>query len=34
MPPVYFLWLHPDTKLTANEQQQLIDGLLKTIQVK
>src|SRR6476469_7113722 len=32
MPPNYFLWLHPDAKLTATEQQQLIDGLAKTIQ--
>ena len=34
MPPSYFLWLHPDAKLTAAEQQQLIDGLAKTIQAK
>ncbi len=34
MPPSYFLWLHPDAKLTTTEQQQLIDGLAKTIQAK
>jgi len=34
MPPSYFLWLHPDAKLTTAEQQQLIDGLAKTIQAK
>lgn len=34
MPPNYFLWLHPDAKLTTAEQQQLIDGLAKTIQAK
>ena len=34
MPPSYFLWLHPDAKLTAAEQQQLIAGLAKTIQAK
>ena len=34
MPPSYFLWLHPNAKLTATEQQQLIDGLTKTIQAK
>ena len=34
MPPNYFLWLHSDAKLTAVEQQQLIDGLAKTIQPK
>ena len=34
MPPNYFLWLHPNAKLTATEQQQLIDGLAKTIQAK
>jgi hypothetical protein len=34
MPPNYYLWLHPNAKLTAAEQQQLIDGLAKTIQAK
>jgi hypothetical protein len=34
MPPNYFLWLHADAKLTTAEQQQLIDGLAKTIQAK
>src|SRR5689334_22978514 len=34
MPPNYFVWLHPDAKLTTAEQQQLIDGLAKTIQAK
>ena len=34
MPPSYFLWLHPDAKLTTAEQQQLIDGLARTIQAK
>ena len=34
MPPSYFLWLHSNAKLTAAEQQQLIDGLAKTIQAK
>ena len=34
MPPNYFLWLHSNAKLTADEQQQLIDGLAKTIQAK
>jgi hypothetical protein len=34
MPPSYFLWLHPDAKLTPAEQQQLIDGLAKTVQAK
>jgi hypothetical protein len=34
MPPSYFLWLHPDATLMTAEQQQLIDGLAKTIQAK
>jgi hypothetical protein len=34
MPPNYFVWLHPDAKLTTAEQQQLIDGMAKTIQAK
>jgi len=34
MPPSYFVWLHPDAALTGAEQQQLIDGLAKTIQAK
>lgn len=34
MPPSYYVWLHPNAKLTADEQQQLIDGMAKTIQAK
>jgi hypothetical protein len=34
MPPSYFVWLHPDAELATAEQQQLIDGLVKTIQAK
>ncbi len=32
MPPSYYLLMHPDAKLTADEQQQLIKGLQATIQ--
>lgn len=34
MPPRYFTVLHPNAVLSADEQQQLIDGLAKTIQAK
>jgi hypothetical protein len=32
MPPALYTMLHPDAKLTPQEQQQLIDGLQKTLQ--
>jgi hypothetical protein len=34
MPPSYYLWLHPNATLSPTEQQQLIDGMAKTVQAK
>jgi hypothetical protein len=34
MPPSYYLWMHPNAKLTPQEQQQLIQGLQQTINVQ
>jgi hypothetical protein len=32
MPPRSYLLLHPEAHLTGEEQQQLIDGLLQSLQ--
>jgi hypothetical protein len=32
MPPFYYVWLHPTAKLSAAENQQLIQGLYATAQ--
>jgi hypothetical protein len=31
MPPASYVWLHPNARLTPAEQQQLIDGFIKSL---
>src|SRR5689334_20687325 len=31
MPPSYYIWLHPEAKLTEAEKQDLINGLVATL---